>query len=155
MESKQVHMGAMLVRNLSLNVSNYRSVKDLGTYLEEQGVIGITDIDTREITRRLRETGCLNGVLTTDASLSDAELVAKAKAYNIVGKDLISEVTCKEPYEWKETTAEWEFSNEAKANKDSFNVVVYDFGVKHNILRRLASFGCKLTIVPASYPAIR
>ena len=153
MESKQVHMGAMLVRNLSLNVSNYRSVKDLGTYLEEQGVIGITDIDTREITRRLRETGCLNGVLTTDASLSDAELVAKAKAYNIVGKDLISEVTSKEPYEWKETTAEWEFSNEAKANKDSFNVVVYDFGVKHNILRRLASFGCKLTIVPASYPA--
>jgi len=111
MESKQVHMGAMLVRNLSLNVSNYRSVKDLGTYLEEQVVIGITDIDTREITRRLRETGCLNGVLTTDASLSDAELVAKAKAYNIVGKDLISEVTSKEPYEWKETTAEWEFSN--------------------------------------------
>jgi len=153
MESKKVHLGAMIVRNLALNVSNYRSVKPLGQYLDEQGVIGITDIDTREITRRLRETGCLNGVLTTDASLSDAELVEKAKGYNIVGKDLISEVTCTEPYEWKDTTGEWEFSAEAKANKDQFNVVVYDFGVKHNILRRLASFGCKLTVVPASYPA--
>lgn len=153
MESKKVHLGAMIVRNLALNVSNYRSVKPLGQYLEEQGVIGITDIDTREITRRLRETGCLNGVLTTDASLSDSELVEKAKGYNIVGKDLISEVTCTEPYEWKDTTGEWEFSAEAKASKDQFNVVVYDFGVKHNILRRLASFGCKLTVVPASYPA--
>lgn len=153
MESAKAHLGGMLVRNYSLNVSNYRSVKDLSQYLEEQGVIGISDIDTREITRRLRETGCLNGVLTTDAALSDEELVARAKAYDIVGKDLISEVTCGEPYEWKDTTGEWEFSNEAKANKDSFNVVVYDFGVKHNILRRLASFGCKLTVVPASYPA--
>ena len=74
---------------LFFNVSNYRSVKDLSRYLEEQGVIGISDIDTREITRRLRETGCLNGVLTTDAALSDEELVARAKAYDIVGKDLI------------------------------------------------------------------
>jgi len=153
MESAKTHMGAMIVRSLALNVSNYRSVKDLSTYLEEQGVIGISDIDTREITRRLRETGCLNGCISTDESLSDAELLAMAKGYNIVGKDLISEVTCKEPYEWKDTSGEWEFSAQAKANKEKFNVVVYDFGVKHNILRRLASFGCKLTVVPASYPA--
>lgn len=153
MESKQVHLGGILVRQEALNVSNYRSVMTLDAYLKEQGVIGISDIDTREITRRLRETGCLNGVLTTDMSVSDADLVAKAKGYDIVGKDLISEVTCSEPYEWKDTTGEWEFSAEAKANKEKFNVVVYDFGVKHNILRRLASFGCKLTIVPASYPA--
>jgi len=153
MESKQAHMGGMLVRQEALNVSNYRSAMTLDAYLKEQGVIGISDIDTREITRRLRETGCLNGVLTTDMSVSDADLVAKAKGYDIVGKDLISEVTCSEPYEWKDTTGEWEFSAEAKANKEKFNVVVYDFGVKHNILRRLASFGCKLTVVPASYPA--
>mmetsp|Transcript_6398 Transcript_6398/g.23151 ORF Transcript_6398/g.23151 Transcript_6398/m.23151 type:complete len:417 (-) Transcript_6398:96-1346(-) len=153
MESKQVHLGGILVRQEALNVSNYRSAMTLDAYLKEQGVIGISDIDTREITRRLRETGCLNGVLTTDMSVSDADLVAKAKGYDIVGKDLISEVTCSEPYEWKDTTGEWEFSAEAKANKEKFNVVVYDFGVKHNILRRLASFGCKLTIVPASYPA--
>ena len=153
MESKQVHLGGILVRQEALNVSNYRSAMTLDAYLKEQGVIGISDIDTREITRRLRETGCLNGVLTTDMSVSDAYLVAKAKGYDIVGKDLISEVTCSEPYEWNDTTGEWEFSAEAKANKEKFNVVVYDFGVKHNILRRLASFGCKLTIVPASYPA--
>lgn len=97
------------------------------------------------------EIGCLNGVFTTDVSLSDVEFVVKAKAYNIVGKDLISEVMCKELYEWKEIIVEWEFSNEVKVNKDLFNVVVYDFGVKYNILRRLVFFGCKFIIVLVFY----
>ena len=155
MESTQAHMGAMLVRHLSLNVSNYRSAMSLPEYLEQQHVIGISEIDTRAITRRLRDTGCLNGIITTDASKSDEELVAMAKDWTIVGKDMISEVTCAEPYEWSDPTGEeWEWAAEAKAStKGSLHVVAYDFGVKHNIMRRLASFGCRITVVPASMPA--
>jgi len=155
MESTQAHMGAMLVRHLSLNVSNYRSAMSLPEYLEQQNVIGISEIDTRAITRRLRDTGCLNGIITTDASKSDEELVAMANDWTIVGKDMISEVTCAEPYEWSDPTGEeWEWAAEAKAStKGSLHVVAYDFGVKHNIMRRLASFGCRITVVPASMPA--
>ena len=155
MESTKAHMGGMLVRHLSLSVSNYRSCMSLPEYLEQQNVIGISEIDTRAITRRLRDTGCLNGVITTDAAKTDDELIAMAKGWTIVGKDMISEVTCTEPYKWEDPTgAEWEFAAEAKAStKGSLHVVAYDFGVKHNIMRRLASFGCRITVVPASMPA--
>jgi|TARA_B110000259_G_scaffold113787_1_gene129719 hypothetical protein len=93
MESTKAHMGGMLVRHLSLSVSNYRATMDLSTYLEQQNVVGISDIDTRAITRRLRDTGCLNGVITTDSAKTDEELVTMCKAWTIVGKDMISEGT--------------------------------------------------------------
>jgi carbamoyl-phosphate synthase small subunit len=128
----------------------------LDAYLKQQKVLGIADVDTRAITRRLRVTGCLNGVITTDQSISDEKLIEMTKSWTIVGKDLIKEVTCTEPYEWKDPTGEeWEFVNDAKAASGGkpFAVVAYDFGIKHNILRRLASFGCKITVVPADYPA--
>lgn len=156
MESDQCHLGGVIARDLSLRVSNYRSAMTLDAYLKAQGVLGIADVDTRAITRRLRVTGCLNGVISTDAAVPDAELLAMTKSWTIVGKDLIREVTCTEPYEWKDPTgAEWEFSAEAQAWSGGrpFSVVAYDFGIKHNILRRLASFGCKITVVPADFPA--
>ena len=155
MESTKAHMGGMLVRHLSLNVSNYRSAMDLSAYLEQQNVVGISEIDTRAITRRLRDTGCLNGVITTDSEKTDAELVAMCKEWTIVGKDMISEVSSKETYNWNDTTgAEWEWAQEAKdSTAGTYDVVCYDFGIKHNIMRRLASFGCKLTVVPADTPA--
>ena len=155
MESTKAHMGGMLVRHLSLNVSNYRSAMSLPEYLEQQGVIGISDIDTRAITRRLRDTGCLNGVITTDNSKTDDELVKMCKEWTIVGKDMIGTVTSEKAYEWKDPTGEeWEWAAEAKASSPgTYNVVCYDFGIKHNIMRRLASFGCKLTVVPADTPA--
>ena len=155
MESTKAHMGGMLVRHLSLNVSNYRSAMDLSAYLEQQNVVGISDIDTRAITRRLRDTGCLNGVITTDSEKTDAELVAMCKEWTIVGKDMISEVSSKKTYAWNDTTgAEWEWAQEAKdSTAGTYDVVCYDFGIKHNIMRRLASFGCKLTVVPADTPA--
>jgi carbamoyl-phosphate synthase small subunit len=156
MESTKAHMGGMLVRHLSLSVSNYRATMDLSTYLEQQNVVGISDIDTRAITRRLRDTGCLNGVITTDSAKTDEELVTMCKAWTIVGKDMISEVTSKETYEWSEATdAEWEWSGPAKTStgKDQYHVVCYDFGIKQNIMRRLKSFGCRLTVVPANTPA--
>jgi carbamoyl-phosphate synthase small subunit len=92
MESTKAHMGGMIVRHNSLNVSNYRSVKTLPEYCVEQNVIGISDVDTRAITMRLRDTGSLNGIITTDATKTDAELTAMAKDWTIVGKDMISQV---------------------------------------------------------------
>ena len=152
MESTKAHMGGMLVRHLSLNVSNYRSAMDLSAYLEQQNVVGISDIDTRAITRRLRDTGCLNGVITTDAEKTDAELVAMCKEWTIVGKDMISEVSSKETYAWNDTTgAEWEWAQEAKdSTAGTYDVVCYDFGIKHNIMRRLASSG----VSSPSFPRI-
>jgi carbamoyl-phosphate synthase small subunit len=158
MESTKCHLGGVVARDLSMRVSNYRSAMTLDSYLRAEGVLGIADVDTRAITRRLRVTGCLNGAICTDPSVPDAELVALTKSWSIVGKDLIKEVTCSEPYEWHDPTAEeWEFAAGAGGNggEAPFHVVAYDFGVKHNILRRLASFGCRVTVVPADYPAAK
>ncbi|KIZ03375.1 carbamoyl-phosphate synthase small subunit [Monoraphidium neglectum] len=90
MESSVCHLGGIIVRDLSCVVSNYRSVKTVDQYCKEQNVIGISDLDTRSLTKRLRETGCLVGALSTDASKSDEELVEAAKNWTIVGKDLLS-----------------------------------------------------------------
>jgi hypothetical protein len=111
MESDKCHLGAIIVRDLSITVSNYRSSKNIQDYCKEQNVIGIANVDTRALTKVLRETGCLVGVITTDATKTDAELVTMAKGWTIVGKDLLSVVSCTEPYEWKDPTGEeWEFN---------------------------------------------
>lgn len=158
MESEKVHLGGVIIRDLSCKVSNYRANLTLDEYLKQQKVMGIANVDTRAITRRLRVDGCLNGAICTDASIPDEELLAMTKSWTIVGKDLIKEVTCSEPYEWKDPTdAQWEFApaamnlNGAKPLK----VVAYDYGIKHNIMRRLVSFGCEVTVVPADYPAAK
>jgi len=155
-ESMKCHLGAIIVRDLSIVVSNYRSVMTVDEYCKKHNVLGISGIDTRQLTKVLRETGCLNGVVTADASKSDEELVAMTKNWNIVGQDLLKVVSCTEPYEWKDPTInEWEFSQQAieAAQGKRFKIVAYDFGIKHNILRRLASYGCSITVVPADYPA--
>ena len=157
MESSKCHLGGVIVRDLSLIVSNYRSNMTLDAYCKEQKVMGIANVDTRAITRRLRVDGCLNGVICTDASVSDEALVEMTKSWSIVGQDLIKEVTCQAPYVWTETSGAWEFSDDARNAKTAetppFKVVCYDYGIKLNILRRLASYGCELTVVPADYPA--
>jgi len=155
-ESECCHLGAVIVRDLSVTVSNYRSAMTLDEYCKKHNVLGISGLDTRALTKMLRETGCLNGVVCTDASKSDEELVAMTKNWSIVGQDLLKVVSCKEPYEWKDPTiSEWEFSQQAQeaAAGKRFKIVAYDFGIKHNILRRLASYGCSITVVPADYPA--
>uniref|UniRef100_A0A7R9Z1M4 Carbamoyl phosphate synthase arginine-specific small chain n=1 Tax=Chlamydomonas euryale TaxID=1486919 RepID=A0A7R9Z1M4_9CHLO len=154
-ESSKCHLGAIIIKDLSKSVSNYRSRMDLDKYCKEQGVLGIWGVDTRGLTRVLRDYGSLVGVVTTDMSKSVDELVKQAKGWSIEGKDLLSVVSCKEPYEWaKGTTAEWEFAPYAKgSSKEPFHVVAYDYGIKYNILRRLASYGCRVTVVPATYPA--
>ena len=115
-ESKQVHLNGVIIRDLSSVVSNYRSKFSLDEYLKKQNVRGIANVDTRAITRRLRESGNLNGVITSDTSKSDEELIKMAKSWNIVGQDLISGISIKEPYEWKDPTVEeWEFSHAVKS----------------------------------------
>jgi len=153
MEARQCFLGGIIIRSLSPITSNYRSTKDLVDYCKEQNIVGISDLDTRELTRKLRDQGALIGVISDDASKTDEELVALAKSWKIEGVDFLSQVTTDKVYEWKDPTiSEWEF-NTKDANTNKYNVVAYDFGIKTNILRRLASYGCKVTVVPAKTPA--
>ncbi|GLJ31374.1 hypothetical protein SUGI_0629600 [Cryptomeria japonica] len=152
-ESQECFLAGLVIRNLSNCVSNWRSTESLPEYLKKRNVMGIYDVDTRAITRRLREVGSLIGVLSTDSSKSDDELLIMARQWDIIGKDLIQDVTCTQPYEWKDTTGEeWDFNTDGKVS-DKLHVVAYDFGIKHNILRRLASYGCKITVVPCKWPS--
>jgi len=149
---KECHLGGVIIRSLTLQVSNYRATQSLPEYCASQGVIGIANVDTRELTRRLRDKGALVAVISTDNSKSDDELVAMAKGWKIEGKDYLSEVSCKEPYEWSDPTiAEWEF-NMQQAASPKFHVVAYDFGIKTNILRRLSSYGACAAVPSSASP---
>ncbi|PIA54285.1 hypothetical protein AQUCO_00900674v1 [Aquilegia coerulea] len=152
-ESKQCYLRGVIIRSLTISTSNWRAAGKLSDYLAENNTMGIYDVDTRAITRRLRQDGSLKGVLSTESSKKDEELVQMARTFNIIGVDSITDVSCTAPYEWVDKTAsEWEFNNKGSDDK-SFRVVAYDFGIKHNILRRLASCGCKITVVPSTWPA--
>ncbi|KAJ7956972.1 Carbamoyl-phosphate synthase small chain [Quillaja saponaria] len=152
-ESTQCFLAGLVIRSLSISTSNWRCAEPLGDYLAKRNIIGIYDVDTRAITRRLREDGSLIGVLSTEESKTDEELLKLSRSWDIVGVDLISGVSCKSPYEWVDKTMlDWEFNSNGRVG-ETFRVVAYDFGIKHNILRRLASYGCKITIVPSTYPA--
>ncbi|MED6222932.1 hypothetical protein PIB30_069196 [Stylosanthes scabra] len=153
-ESRQCFLAGLVIRSLSISTSNWRCVKALGDYLAERNIMGIYDVDTRAITRRLRQDGSLIGVLSTDNSKTEQELLQMAQSWDIVGVDLISGVSCMTPHEWVDKTEdEWEFRPNKGPAGEPFHVVAYDFGIKHNILRRLASYGCKITVVPSTWPA--
>ncbi|CAJ1937897.1 unnamed protein product [Sphenostylis stenocarpa] len=151
-ESRQCFLAGLVIRSLSISTSSWRSVETLGDYLAERNIMGIYDVDTRAITRRLRRDGSLIGVLSTDNSVTDEELLKMSHSWDIVGIDLISGVSCRAVHEWVDKTKqEWDFSS--RGSEEIFHVVAYDFGIKHNILRRLASYGCKITVVPSTWPA--
>ncbi|PKU68090.1 carbamoyl-phosphate synthase small chain, chloroplastic isoform X1 [Dendrobium catenatum] len=152
-ESNQCFLAGLVIRSISMCTSNWRCREALGDYLKKQNIMAIYDVDTRAITRRLREDGSLIGVLSTDESTTDKELIEMAHKWKIVGVDLISGISCEAPYKWSEKTdSEWEFKT-GSDHREEFHVVAYDFGIKHNILRRLASYGCKVTVVPSKWPA--
>lgn len=153
-EARQAFLSGLIVRDLSLRVSNWRSNASLPDWLVAQGRTGISGIDTRALTRRLRTGGTLKGVISTDAALPDADLIAQARAWpGLDGVDLVQAVSCAEPYNWAEPAdPQWE-TGRAAAAPARFHVVAYDFGIKHNILRRLAASGCCVTVVPALTPA--
>ncbi|CAN7087405.1 unnamed protein product [Brassica oleracea var. botrytis] len=152
-ESKQCFLAGLVIRSLSISTSNWRCTKTLADYLTERNLMGIYDLDTRAITRRLREEGSLNGVLSTEQTKTDEELLHMSRSWDIVGIDLISDVSCKSPYEWVDKTdPEWDFNTNTRDGKP-YRVIAYDFGIKHNILRRLSSYGCQTTVVPSTFPA--
>jgi carbamoyl-phosphate synthase small subunit len=155
-ESRRAFLSGFVVRALSPTVSNWRARGDLSRYLAEQGVIGICEVDTRALTRRLRDGGAQKGLISTQASLSDERLVAQARAWaGLDGIDLVREVTCQAPYHWEEPSDPAWIASPAfsDATQRPYRVIAFDFGIKSNILRRLTSHRCQVTVVPATTPA--
>ncbi|KES15573.1 MULTISPECIES: glutamine-hydrolyzing carbamoyl-phosphate synthase small subunit [Gilliamella] len=160
-ESTQVYAKGLIIRDLPLIASNYRSEMDLSSYLKKHNVIAIADIDTRRLTRILREKGAQHGVIITandKQTLLDKAENAKQQAVEykgLSGLDLAQDVTCSKSYTW--TSSIWTIQQEHPTPKAEselpYHVVAYDFGVKQNILRMLVARGCKLTVVPAKTPA--
>ncbi len=154
LESVRPQVAGFVVKEYSEFPSNFRSSSSLGDWLASHRIIGIEGIDTRKLTKIIRTVGAMRGILST-AELSTEELLARVKrSPEMTGLDLAAKVTVNAPYHWN-TVDRTPFALQPQvANTPGrFKVVVYDYGVKHNILRRLASYGCDLTVVPASFPA--
>ncbi len=152
-ESVAVFASGLVVRDLPLQISNWRSEKSLSDYLLENKVVAIADIDTRKLTRILRDKGAQRGCIVAGENIDveQAEL-AIAGFSGLKGMDLAKEVTVSEPYQWTENT--WTLlEGHSEAENLDKHVVAYDFGVKRNILRLLANRGCRVTVVPATTPA--
>ena len=152
-ESNQVWCSGLIIRDLPLLASSWRKQESLDAYLKRKGVVGIADIDTRKLTRILREKGAQAGCIMAGDNINEEEAVAQAKAFpGLKGMDLAKEVTTEKSYEWTEST--WDLVNGHTTPAEfPFHVVAYDFGVKTNILRMLVERGCRLTVVPAKTPA--
>jgi carbamoyl-phosphate synthase small subunit len=152
-DASRIYAAGLVIRDLPQLASNFRSEQTLSGYLQTANVVGIADIDTRKLTRILREKGAQAGCLMTGENLDADDAVAQARAFpGLAGMDLAKVVTVAKPYAW--TEGEWKLGVGYTAPaQDKFHVVAYDFGVKRNILRMLASRGCKLTVVPAQTPA--
>ncbi len=155
-ESHRPWVAGFIVRDLSPIVSNYRAAQSLEQYLAVHGVMGMTGVSTRALVKHIREQGAMRGAMALLPCDVDA-LVARARASrDMRGADLAREVTCPEPYPWAQgVDAQWYPGSAVPASPapDSPHIVAYDFGVKRNILRLLASRGCRVTVVPATTPA--
>ena len=151
-ESGKVYASGLIIRDLPLVNSNWRSEQTLSEYLVANNVVAIADIDTRKLTRILREKGAQAGCIIAGA-INEAEALAQAKAFpGLSGMDLAKVVSVKESYEF--TEGEWDLtSGYAKPSNPAFHVVAFDYGVKRNILRMLTSRGCKVTVLPAQATA--
>lgn len=152
-ESDRPQVRGAIARNISSRPSNWRSTQSLPDYLKQHNIPGIYGIDTRALTRKIRTVGAMNGAISTEI-LDPAELLNQVQqAPSMAGLNLVREVTTPETYEWSEATdTTWEFSSGASRNGETFTVVALDFGIKRNILRRLASYGCRVIVVPAHTP---
>ena len=150
-ESRANFAAGLVIRDLPLRAENWRMQLTLPDYLKTHGVVAIAGIDTRKLTRILREKGAQSGCLMA-VTIDEEKAVAEARAFpGLAGLDLAKEVTVDAPYEWCD--GEWTLKGYQAAPSPQFNVVAYDYGVKRNILRMLASRGCKVTVVPAQTPA--
>jgi carbamoyl-phosphate synthase small subunit len=153
-ESSGIMCAGLVIRDLPLLPSNFRSEQRLEDYLAAQGIVGIAGIDTRRLTRILREKGAQAGCLMAGDEISDEVAVAAAREFpGLQGMDLAREVTTPERFTWRQGT--WSLEQGLPEDSDDlpYHVVAYDFGVKRNILRMLVDRGCRLTVVPAETPA--
>ena len=158
-ESLKVFAAGLVIKDLSLQVSNFRQSMTLQQYLQREGTVAIANIDTRRLTRVLRSGGAQNGCIVAvapDAQVTPSQIddaIGQARsAPNMAGLDLAQAVSATEPYGWSET--EWTLEQGyGQQHAPRFHVVAYDFGIKRNILRMLASRGCRVTVVPARTPA--
>lgn len=151
-ESRGVWVAGLVIRDLPLLASNFRSEGTLSDYLKQHNVVGIADIDTRRLTRILRDKGAQNGCIMA-GDIDEAKALQLAREFpGLNGMDLAKEVTIDKPYQWN--AGSWELGEGfAQLTQPKFHVVAYDYGVKSNILRMLVDRGCELTVVPAKTPA--
>ncbi|MCW3479871.1 glutamine-hydrolyzing carbamoyl-phosphate synthase small subunit [Neisseriaceae bacterium JH1-16] len=152
-ESRAVFASGLIIRDLPLLHSNFRAENSLSGYLEANNVVAIADLDTRKLTRILREKGAQAGCIMAGADIDEARAVELARGFgSMAGQDLAKVVSCEQAYHWD--TSEWRLGEGYVAQTEAkYHVVAYDFGVKHNILRMLAERGCRLTVVPAQTSA--
>jgi len=153
LESDRVHAAGLIVRNVPVLSSNWRKSWTLPDYLRGQGVPAIAEIDTRRLTRILRDKGAQDGCIMAGNKVDEAAALEAARAFpGLVGMDLAKVVTCARPYEWDESV--WMLGEgHRRLEVPRFHVVAYDYGVKRNILRKLVSRGCRVTVLPAQTPA--
>ncbi|MBF4556700.1 MAG: glutamine-hydrolyzing carbamoyl-phosphate synthase small subunit [Pseudomonadales bacterium] len=155
-ESDRVWSAGLVIRDLPLVASNWRNTMSLSDYLKANNVVAIAGIDTRRLTRILREKGAQNGCIMAGDNISEEAAVAAAQGFpGLKGMDLAKVVSTKEKYEWRSTV--WDLKTDSHATIDAselpYHVVAYDYGVKLNILRMLVERGCRVTVVPAQTPA--
>ncbi|MFM5681117.1 glutamine-hydrolyzing carbamoyl-phosphate synthase small subunit [Aeromonas veronii] len=154
-ESSQIHAQGLIIRDLPILASNFRNQQSLSEYLKSHNIVGIADIDTRKLTRILREKGAQAGCILAGKQVDEAYALEQARAFSgLKGMDLAKEVTVGEAYNW--TEGSWQLGKghvTPDADQLKYHVVAYDFGVKRNILRMLVDRGCRLTVVPAKTPA--
>ena len=151
-EADRVHAAGLVVRDLPAQMSNWRSQADLNSYLIKNKIVAIADIDTRKLTRILREKGAQSGCLMA-GDVDENKALVEARAFpGLAGMDLAKIVTVKKPYEWAEGS--WELGKGHRKEGDAkFHVVAYDYGIKRNILRLIVERGARVTVVPAQMPA--
>ncbi len=157
-ESTQIHAAGLVIKDLPLLTSNWRSEESLDAYLQRNNIVAIAGIDTRRLTRILREKGAQNGCIIAGDAIDEDQALKLAKAFpGLKGMDLAKVVTTEKSYEWSQGT--WSLEDglpEEKPADDAslkFHVVAYDYGAKRNILRMLTDRGCRITVVPAQTPA--
>ncbi|MCK9693237.1 glutamine-hydrolyzing carbamoyl-phosphate synthase small subunit [Pseudomonas syringae] len=156
-ESDRVWSAGLVIRDLPLVASNWRNKLSLGDYLKANNVVAIAGIDTRRLTRILREKGAQNGCILAGDNITEEAAIAAARSFpGLKGMDLAKEVCTKDTYEWRSSV--WDLKTdshpEIAASELPYHVVAYDYGVKVNILRMLVERGCRVTVVPAQMPAI-
>jgi carbamoyl-phosphate synthase small subunit len=150
-ESQRVFAAGLVIRDLPVRVSSWRAEQTLPEYLRARGVVALADIDTRKLTRILREKGAQNGCLMA-GQVNEQEALAQARAFpGLAGMDLAKVVTTESPYSW--TEGSWRHDGEGSRGRPPLRVAAYDYGVKRNILRMLVDRGCAVTVYPALAPA--